>query len=121
MVFLLGSCPARETSRDAWGWRTQSLENPQRQKYHVSGRNKGVVLAGGSFRKWVRVPIGVLGGGVWGRVQVSSGWVVFLLGKQGKSVGGGGVGTGKGTGKSMRTRLSKPPFSKLPFNSQDRF
>ena len=27
--------------------------------------------------------------------------------------GGGGVGTGKGTGKSMRTRLSKLPFSKL--------
>ena len=29
-------------------------------------------------------------------------------------VGGGGVGTGKGTGKSMRTRLSKLPFSNLP-------
>ena len=28
---------------------------------------------------------------------------------------GGGVGTGKGTGKSMRTRLSKLPFSDLPF------
>ena len=28
---------------------------------------------------------------------------------------GGGVGTGKGTGKSMRTCLSKLPFSKLPF------
>ena len=28
---------------------------------------------------------------------------------------GGGVGTGKGTGKSMRTRLSKLPFSNLPF------
>ena len=27
-----------------------------------------------------------------------------------------GVGTGKGTGKSMRTRLSKPPFSKPPFS-----
>ena len=27
---------------------------------------------------------------------------------------GGGVGTCKGTGKSMRTRLSKLPFSKLP-------
>ena len=29
--------------------------------------------------------------------------------------GGGGVGTGKGIGKSMRTRLSKLPFSKLLF------
>ena len=29
---------------------------------------------------------------------------------------GVGVGTGKGTGKSMHTRLSKLPFSKLPFS-----
>ena len=29
---------------------------------------------------------------------------------------GGGVGTGKGTGKSMRTCLSKLPFSDLPFS-----
>ena len=28
----------------------------------------------------------------------------------------GGVGTGQGTGKSMRTRLSKRSFSKLPFS-----
>ena len=28
----------------------------------------------------------------------------------------GGVGTGEGTGKSMRTRLSKLPFSDLPFS-----
>ena len=28
----------------------------------------------------------------------------------------GGVGTGKGTGKSMRTHLSKLPFSKLSFS-----
>ena len=32
-------------------------------------------------------------------------------------VGGGGVGTGKGTGKSMRTRLSKLPFGNLPFSN----
>ena len=32
-------------------------------------RNKRVVFTGGSFRKGVRVPIGVPGGGVWGRVQ----------------------------------------------------
>ena len=31
--------------------------------------------------------------------------------------GWGGVGTGKGTGKSMRTRSSKPPFSNLPFSN----
>ena len=31
---------------------------------------------------------------------------------------GGGVGTGKGTGKSMRMRLSKLPFSTLPFTSK---
>ena len=39
--------------------------------------------------------------------------------EKGKGVGreGGvlGVGTGKGTGKSGRTRLSKLPFGKLPF------
>ena len=29
---------------------------------------------------------------------------------------GGGVGTSKGTGKSMRMRWSKLPFSKLPFD-----
>ena len=54
-----------------------------------------------SFRKGVRVPVGVLGGGVWGRVQMRGG-VVFLR--------------GKGTGKSMRTHLSKLSFSKLPFS-----
>ena len=30
-----------------------------------SDRNEGVVFTGGSFRKGVRAPIGVLGGGVW--------------------------------------------------------
>ena len=50
-------------------------------------------------------------------------WVVgssFLwkMTEKGKGVGraGGGVGTDKGTGKSMRTRLSKLPFSKLPLS-----
>ena len=46
----------------------------------------------------------------------------FCCGKKarerGKGVGrvGAGVGTGKGTGKSVRTRLSKLPFSKLPWS-----
>ena len=37
---------------------------------------------------------------------------------KGERVGrvGGGVGTGKGTGKSMCKRLSKLPFSSLPFS-----
>ena len=34
---------------------------------------------------------------------------------------GDGVGTGKGTGKSIRTGLSKVPFSKLPFIVSPRF
>ena len=34
---------------------------------------------------------------------------------EGGGEGGGSVGTSKGTGKSMRTRLSKLPFSKRPF------
>ena len=37
--------------------------------------------------------------------------------EEGGGEGRGGVGTGKGTGKSMRTRLSKLPFSKLLFKS----
>ena len=38
--------------------------------------------------------------------------------EKGKGVGraGGGLGTGKGTGKSMRARLSKLAFCKLPFS-----
>ena len=78
----------------------------------------------GSFRKGVRVPIGVPGGGVWGRVQVGGevgGEVGFLWKMSEKGEGArrvwGGVGTGKGTGKSMRMRLSKLPFSDLPFSS----
>ena len=34
---------------------------------------------------------------------------------------GGRVGTGKGTGKSMRVHLSKLPFSKLPLSSSPTF
>ena len=37
-------------------------------------------------------------------------------GGRGWGVWDGGVGTGKGTGKSIRTRLSKLPFSNLPFS-----
>ena len=56
-----------------------------------------------------------LGNGL-GSGSREGGSVVFFLWKvreEGKGmdrVGGGGVGTGKGTGKSMRTRLSKLPF-----------
>ena len=83
--------------------------------WHCLGRSQRVVCTGGSFRKGVRVHIGVSGGGFWGRVQPFR-WVVgvVLLWKWGKSWGGG-LGTGKGTGKSMRARWSKLPFSKLPF------
>ena len=48
--------------------------------------------------------------------------MVFLwkMEEKGKGVGrvgvGSGMGTDKGTGKSMRTHLSKPPFSVLPFS-----
>ena len=50
------------------------------------------------------------------RVQVGGG--AGLMKEKGRGVGRvwGGVGTGKGTGKSMCTRLSKLPFSKLPFS-----
>ena len=45
-------------------------------------------------------------------------WVVgagFFVESEGKGEeGGGGVGTSKRTGKSMRTCLSKPCFSELP-------
>ena len=37
------------------------------------GQELTVSFSGGRFRKGVRVPIGVLGGGVWGRVQVGGG------------------------------------------------
>ena len=64
------------------------------------------------------VPIGVPDGGVWGRVRVG-GEGGFPVENEGNGEGGGegggsGAGAGKGTGKSMRTRLSKLTFSKLP-------
>ena len=63
----------------------------------------------------MRVPIGVPEGGVWGCVQVGGGGVVCLweMREKGKGVGneGNGVGTDKGTGKSMRMRLSKLLFT----------
>ena len=85
---------------------------------------------GGSFRKGVQVPIGVPGRGGLGlgsggrRVKV----VLWKMRENGEGGGegrgwggsgvgrvGGGVGTGRGTGKLLHTRLSKLPFSKLPF------
>ena len=60
-----------------------------------------------------------LGQGFGGRVQVGGGGSFPVkMRKKGKGVErvGGGGGTGKGTGKRMRTRLSKLPFSKLPFS-----
>ena len=64
---------------------------------------------GCSSRKVVRVPIGVLGGGVWGRVQVG-GLVGFPIENEGKRRRDwGGVRTLKGTGKSMRTRCQNYP------------
>ena len=73
------------------------------------------------MQRWTSSPIGVPGGGVWGRVKVGGGgWVCCgKIREKRKRVGrvGSGVGTRKGTGKSMRTRLSKLPFSKLPLVS----
>ena len=51
--------------------------------------------------------------------MVGVGFLVGNEGNEGKGEGGrvgGGVGTGKGTGESMRTRLSKLPFSHLPLS-----
>ena len=85
------------------------------------GQKLRVVFTRGSFRKGVRVLIGVPGGGVWGCVQVG-GFPVENAGKgEGVGEGGGGVGTGKGTGKSMRTLLSKLPLSKLPSSFSPNF
>ena len=64
----------------------------------------------------MRVPIGAPGGGVWGWVPIGGGgWC--LVENEGAWEGcpvenegtweGGGVGTGKGTGKSTRTRSVK--------------
>ena len=69
----------------------------------------------GSFRKGVRVPISVSGGGVWGRVQ-GGGGVRFSCGKR----GGGGEGGGRGEDRQRNRQvnaqaLSKLTFSDLPF------
>ena len=52
----------------------------------------------------MRVPTGVPGEGVWGRFQVGSGGPGFPVENRGKGEGVGEVrvGTGKGTGKSLR-------------------
>ena len=85
-----------------------------------SGRNQSVVFTGGSFRKGVRVRIGVPGGGVWVGFRGWWGGVVSC-GKWGKREGGGEGGGGRG-GDRQRNRqvnaqaLSKLPFSDLPFS-----
>ena len=58
----------------------------------MSGRKYRVVFTGGSFRKGVRARIGVLGGGVWGRVQVGGGGGGFPVENEGKGEGGAGWG-----------------------------
>ena len=79
-------------------------------------------LPGGSFRKGVRVSIGVPGRGVWGWVEgVVGGGFLWKMREKGKGVGrlGGGVGTGKGTGKSMRKLCRNYPLaSTLLFQPQ---
>ena len=80
------------------------------------------VFTRGSFRKGVRVPIGVPGRGVWGRVQgvVRGGFPVENEGKGeggGRRGGGGGVGTGKGTGNSMRKLFRDYALANYPLVS----
>ena len=82
-------------------------------------RNEGVVFSGGSFRKGVRVlGVSLLRGG--GRVgfRVGSAWGGSLWKMKEKGEGGeergGRVGTGKGTGQSMR--MCVYPFFSLSQN-----
>ena len=76
----------------------------------------------GSFRKGVRVPIGVLGGGVWGQVQGVGAVPVENNGRgEGGGRVGGGVGTGKGTGKSMRKLCRNYPLANYPLVSPQFF
>ena len=84
-------------------------------------RNSGVVFTGGSSRKGVRVPSGVPGKGVWVRVQAGGGEWVFLWKTRGRGRGWGGQGVE--WGQTIRTHLSKLPFSKLPLvvSLKDRF
>ena len=69
----------------------------------------------------MRVPIGVPGGGVWGPVQgvVGGGFPVENKGKGEGGWGGWGseVGTGKGTGKSMRKPCRNYPLANYPLVS----
>ena len=86
-----------------------ATEAPSLTCIAIRAETKGQFLPGGSFCKGARVPIG--------RFQVGGrGW--FSKGQRGQGLVrvGDGVGTGKETGKSMRTHLSKLPFSKLPFS-----
>ena len=47
----------------------------------------------------------------------AGGWFfLWKMRERGRGRRVGGVGTGKGTGKSTRTHLSKLPFGKLPFS-----
>ena len=59
------------------------------QSVPLPGRNLGVVCTEGSFRKGMRVPFGVPGGGVLGQVQVGGGEVFCLweMMEKGKGVG----------------------------------
>ena len=63
----------------------------------------------------MRVPTGVPGGGVWGRVPggvVGGGFPVEKW--KGVVRVGGGVGTGKGTSKSMRKLCRNYPLANYP-------
>ena len=86
-----------------------------------SGRNERVVLpgSGGSFRKGAEFLLVSLARGLG---SGSGGWLPLgSQGKKGKGLGrAGGVGTYKGTGKSMRMRLSKRLFSRLLFSFSPR-
>ena len=93
-----------------------------------------VVKRGGGMRDWghlqrkhlrkVRVPIGVVGGGVWGRVQVGGGggFPVENKGKGDRGLGGWGLGWGGDRQRNwqvnahafVKTTLSKLPFSLSP-------
>ena len=68
----------------------------------------------------MRVPIGVPGGGVWGRVQGGGGGWVFFVENEGKGEGGGeGGGLGRDRQRNRQVNaqaLSKLPFSNLPFS-----
>ena len=70
----------------------------------------------------MRVPIGVPGGGVRGRVQGGGGGDGFSVKNKGKREGGGEgwggrVGTGKGTGKSTRKLCRDYPLAIYPLVS----